>query len=113
MEYKIDATGKSLGRIASQAAVLLMGKNKADFQRHIVSKAKVTVENASKMSWPEKLSEKIYKRYSGYPGGLKKISAGKIASQKGRGEMIKIAVKRMVPQNRLRDRIMKNLTVKE
>lgn len=114
MEYKIDASGKKLGRIASQAALLLMGKNKADFQRHVLPKSRVTIENASKMSLdPKKFSAKTYKRFSGYPGGLKHIAAEKIISKKGHGEILKIAIKRMVPSNRLRDKIMKNLTVKE
>ena len=55
MEYKIDATGKRLGRIASQAALLLTGKNKVDFQRHILPKSQVTIENASKMFWTQKI----------------------------------------------------------
>lgn len=114
MEHKIDASGKSLGRVASLAAVLLMGKDKADFQRHILPKSKVVVENASKMSLdPKKFSVKTYKRFSGYPGGLKHVAAEKIISKKGYGEILKIAIKRMVPANRLRDKIMKNLTVKE
>lgn len=114
MEYKIDATGKKLGRIASQAALLLTGKNKADFQRHILPKSRVMIENASKMSLdPEKFSAKIYKRFSGYPGGLKHVTTEKIISKKGYGEILRIAIKRMVPSNRLRDKIMKNLSVKE
>ncbi len=114
MEHKIDATGKSLGRVASQAAVLLMGKNKADYQRHVMPKSKVLIENASKISLPQKkFSVKTYKRFSGYPGGLKHVALEKIVAKKGYGEILKIAIKRMVPANRLRDKIMKNLTVKE
>lgn len=114
MEYKIDATGKRLGRIASQAALLLTGKNKVDFQRHILPKSQVTIENASKMFLdPKKFSAKMYKRFSGYPGGLKYITTEKIISKKGYGEILRIAIKRMIPSNRLRDKIMKNLTVKE
>lgn len=114
MEHKIDATGKALGRIASRAAVLLMGKDRADYERNVLPKNRVLIENASKMSLDQKkFSVKTYKRFSGYPGGLKYVAAEKIISKKGYGEILKIAVKRMIPANRLRDKIMKNLTVKE
>lgn len=114
MEYKIDAQGKKLGRIASQAASILMGKNRTDFVRNAIPDVKVAIENASKISVTnKKMESKIYKSYSGYPGGLKERSMKKVVSDKGMKEALKIAVKGMLPRNKLRDRMMKNLIIKE
>jgi len=114
MEHTIDAQGKKLGRIASAAASILMGKNRADFARNIIPEVKVKIENAGKISITNrKMGDKIYKSYSGYPGGLKETSMKKVVSDKGMREALKIAIKGMLPKNKLRDRMMKNLIIKE
>lgn len=114
MQYTVDATNKSLGRVASEAAVLLMGKNTTDFAKNTVTDASVTVANASKIKVsPQKLVEKTYARYSGYPGGLKTPSMGHIAAKKGYREIITMAIKGMLPDNRLKKDMMKHLTVTE
>ena len=114
MEYKIDAQGKKLGRIASEAASVLMGKNRADFVRNAIPDVKVKISNAGKISVTlKKMENKVYKSYSGYPGGLKERSMKKVVSDKGMKEALRIAVKGMLPRNKLRDRMMKNLIIAE
>ena len=72
MKYTIDAAGKKLGRVASEAAIYLLGKNRVDFARNTVAGNAVEIINTSKADINEnKLLRKKYVRYSGYPGGLK------------------------------------------
>jgi large subunit ribosomal protein L13 len=114
MNHTIDATEKSLGRLASEVAALLIGKNKTDFARNVLSGNTVTVVNAAKLKvTPKKLQEKFYKRYSGYPGGLKELSMAQVVEKKGYGEAITIAVKGMLPDNKLRKGMLKALTISE
>ncbi|MBU4480331.1 50S ribosomal protein L13 [Patescibacteria group bacterium] len=114
MEHTIDATEKKLGRVASEAAILLMGKNKADFEKNIVASVKVNITNASKLNIdPKKLDNKEYKNYSGYPGGLKIRKMKQVIGKKGVSEVVKKAVYGMLPSNKLRAIMMKNLIVTE
>lgn len=113
-EHQIDAGGKKLGRVATQAAVLLMGKNRTDFVRNAIPTVKVKISNASKLSvTAKKMSQKNYKRYSGYAGGLKETSMKKVVSDKGMKEALRVAVRGMLPKNKLRNRMMKNLIITE
>ncbi len=112
MEYTIDAQNKKLGRIASEIAKLLMGKNRTDFARNVVPAVKVRVSNAGRMDITnKKLDTKTYKNYSGYPGGLKETKMKKLTSDKGYKEALRIAVHGMLPKNKLRERMMKNLVI--
>jgi large subunit ribosomal protein L13 len=112
MEHTIDAQGKKLGRIASAVASILMGKNRADFVRNAIPEVKVTIINSAKIATTNKKMEaKVYKTYSGYPGGLKERTMKKVVADKGMKEALKIAVKGMLPKNKLRDRMMKNLII--
>lgn len=114
MEHKIDATNKSIGRVASEAAQFLMGKNSTSYARNIAPKVKVEIENASKMKiLPSKREQKTYKRFSGYPGGLKETSMEKMIEKKGYAPLLEHAVHGMLPGNRLRDKMMKNLKITE
>ena len=114
MIYTIDATEKTIGRIASEAAKILMGKNSPDFERNKVSGNKVHITNTSKAKIGEKkLRETLYERYSGYPGGLTKDTMATIIRKKGYSEIFKYAVSGMLPINKLRPLLMKNLTVSE
>ncbi|HEY4715283.1 MAG TPA: 50S ribosomal protein L13 [Candidatus Paceibacterota bacterium] len=114
MEYTIDAKGKAIGRIASQAATLLMGKNKANFEKNKIALHKVFIINASKVKINEKKSDTTFhEKYSKYPGGFKLLSVKKIAASKGYAELFKLAVYGMLPANRLRNKIMKNLKISE
>lgn len=108
----IDATNKKLGRVASDAAAMLMGKDSIAFARHILTDVKVEVTNASKLNVDDtKKRTKIYQRYSGYPGGQREISLQKISDTKGLKEAVRIAVRGMLPPNRLRAKMLKNLTI--
>ena len=114
MEHVIDATNKKLGRIATEAAMVLMGKNVADFQPNKVAAHKVVIQNASKADISEKKKDTtFYDSYSGYPGGLKKTSMRRVIEKKGFEEIFRKAVFGMLPGNKLRAVIMKNLTVNE
>jgi len=114
MNYTIDATNKSLGRLASEVASILMGKNSASFVRNQVSGNTVTVTNTSKLKiTPAKKEQKTYKRYSGYPGGLTESKMSLVLSQKGYSEVFTTAVKGMLPDNKLKKLFLKNLTVTE
>lgn len=112
--YTIDAKNKKLGRVASEAAVALMGKHKPDFRRHKLSGVIVNIKNASKLAITEKKQlEKIYKTYSGYPGGLKHKPLKDVITKKGVGEALRIAIRGMLPTNTLRPRMLKNLIIEE
>ena len=114
MKHTIDATNKKIGRIASQVAILLMGKDKSSFARNEVPKVEVTVINAKKLSIDErKLKEKKYSRYSGYPSGLKFETLDKVIKEKGEKEVLKRAIFGMLPKNKLRSKMIKNLKVEE
>ena len=112
-EYTLDATGKKLGRIASQAAELLRGKTEPTYERHVMPKVKVTIENASKVDLAGVKLDEEYLRYSGYPGGLKGETRGHLIERKGYKDVFEKAVFGMIPGNRLRKPIMKNLTITE
>jgi len=114
MEQIIDAKNKILGRVASQAAILLRGKDKSSFQRHLSPDQKIKIINASliKLSG-KKLDDKEYHRHSGWPGGLKTENARRVIGKKGAGEIIRLAVYGMLPANKLRPKLMKNLIIEE
>ncbi len=110
----IDASGRTLGRVASEVAMFLMGKNRPSFERNKYSGMKVTVVNASKLRiTPKKLAEIYHTRYSGIPGGLRIISGTETASKLGLKELLKLATYQMLPGNKLRREMMKNLKVQD
>lgn len=111
-EKVIDASGQTLGRVATEIAHNLSGKNKTTFERNKYSGSPVKVINASKIRiTPGKLEEINHKRYSGYPGGLRITKASETIEKKGWGELVKLAVYRMLPDNKLRREMMKHLKV--
>lgn len=113
-EYKIDASGKKLGRVASEVASILLGKKSPDFQKNQIADVKVEVLNASKMDITEKKARtKIYANYSGYPGGLHKQTLGEMAAKKGYAEVLETAVTGMIHNTKLKKEMLKNLIVKE
>ena len=110
----IDASGRTLGRVASEIAMSLMGKTKATFERNVYSGVPVVVENASKLRITAKKLEQIFHtRYSGMPGGLRILKGTETAEKKGLKELIKLATEQMLPDNKLRREMMKNLTIKD
>lgn len=111
-EYQIDAQGKKLGRLASEAATILMGKNRPDFVRNAIPDIKLKITNSSQIDTTnKKMLEKVYKNYSGYPGGLRERTMKKVVEDFGMKEVLRIAIKGMLPKNKLRDRMMKNLLI--
>ena len=112
--HTIDASGKALGRVASEAAKALMGKMHASYTPHILSDVKVTISNASKLKMTEhKKTSTFYQRYSGYPGGQKTESVAQVAGRKGYREVVRHAIQRMLPNNTMRVARLKNLTITE
>jgi large subunit ribosomal protein L13 len=111
---EINAEGKTLGRVASEVARFLMGKNSPAYERNVYSGFKVEVANASKVKiTPKKLEEISHRRYSGYRGGLRILKGTETVEKKGMKEMIKLAVFHMLPNNKLRREMIKNLKVED
>jgi large subunit ribosomal protein L13 len=101
--HLVDAKDQVLGRLSTQIAGLLMGKNKANFSRHIDSGDFVVVVNAEKVKLTGKKKEqKVYRGHSGYPGGFKEVSFSKMMNEHPE-RIIQLAVKGMLPDNRLKD----------
>ena len=114
MKHTIDAQGKKIGRIASQAAAVLMGKNSTSFAKNKVAGQAVEIVNASKADiTAAKKTKDIYVTYTGFRGGLNKESLGHLIDRRGMQEVFRRAVSRMLPDNKLRDDRMKNLTISE
>lgn len=112
-EYTIDAAGKRLGKVATEAARYLMGKDSPDFERHTTAAVLVTITNASKLDVTEKKREEIYQSYSGYPSGRKVETLEHLGERLGYAEVVKRTVKGMLPKNKLQKVMMKNLSVSE
>jgi large subunit ribosomal protein L13 len=110
----LDATGRPLGRLASEAAALLNAKDSVAFVKNAVAPVTVTIENASKVKVTgNKMNESVHKSYSGYPGGLKESPLKDVVKNKGFAELIHHAVLGMLPKNRLQDIRIKNLIIKD
>ncbi len=112
-EHTIDAAGKRIGQIATEAATVLMGKDKVDFTKHIMSDVVVTIENASKLDIPEKKLGEIYQSYSGYPGGRKEETLGHLKERLGIGEALQRSIGGMLPNNKHKKRLLKQLIINE
>jgi large subunit ribosomal protein L13 len=109
--HVLDASGKVLGKLATQAATLLMGKHKPIFTPNLDTGDFVVIINAEKVSFSGgKEEKKLYYRHSGYPGGLKNVSLEEMM-QADPTRVIEHAVKGMLPTNRLRAVRMKKLKV--
>lgn len=106
--YIVDAKGRILGRLAARVAAILRGKHKPIFTPHLDTGDAVIVINASQIKVTgRKLKEKIYRRYSGYPGGLREVPLETLL-KKSPQTVIRLAVQRMLPQGPLgRDTIKK------
>lgn len=110
----IDASGRALGRVASEVAVSLLGKTKATFMRNAYTGFPVKVINAGKIRiTPKKLESIYHTRYSGYPGGQRVLKGTETKEKKGMRELVRLATYQMLPDNKLRREMMKNLTIEE
>ena len=109
--YVVDAEGRTLGRLASEIASILRGKKKPIFTPHVDTGDYVIVINAEKVAVTgKKRKEKIYKRHTGYPGGLRERTFEKLLERKPE-EIIRHAVKGMMPKGRLGRQMYKKLKV--
>ena len=109
--YVVDAAGQVLGRLATRVARVLIGKDKASFTPYLDSGDHVVVINADKIRLTgNKLAQKVYRRHSGYPGGLKEIPAKRLRPERA-DVMVREAILGMLPKNKLRARRARKLRV--
>jgi large subunit ribosomal protein L13 len=109
--YVVDGTNQTVGRISARIAAVLRGKHKASYTPHVDTGDYVIIINAEKVKFSgNKLEDKVYQNFSGYPGGLKEETAKDL--QKRRPEVIlERAIKGMLPKNRLGRKMYKKLFV--
>ncbi|MGC9046784.1 MAG: 50S ribosomal protein L13 [Minisyncoccia bacterium] len=111
MEYIIDATNKKLGRLASEIALLLQGKDKPTYDPHLLSNNKVIVKNIDKIIVTgQKAKQKIYYKHTGPLGHLKQRKYEDVFKKNPRFVLIH-AVRLMLPKNKLSSRMLKNLII--
>jgi large subunit ribosomal protein L13 len=109
--FLVNAEGKVLGRMATGLAKILSGKNKAIYTPHVDTGDFVVVINAGKISLTgKKMKDKIYYHHSGHPGGIKAVSAEKLLVKKPT-ELIRLAVKGMLPKNSLGRQMLRKLKI--
>ncbi|WP_298272849.1 50S ribosomal protein L13 [Geobacter sp.] len=109
--FLVDADSKVLGRVATEIANILRGKKKPTYTPSVDTGDFVIVVNAEKIALTgNKMTDKIYYSHSGFPGGLKEIAAGKLLEKKPE-EVIRKAVKGMLPKNKLARHMLKKLKV--
>jgi len=109
--YVVDASGQTLGRLASEVAQIIRGKHKPTFSPAVDVGDYVVVVNAEKIHVTgRKLDQKMYYRHSGYPGGLKELTLGRMLEEHPT-RVIKLAVRGMLPKNKLGRKMIKKLKV--
>jgi large subunit ribosomal protein L13 len=109
--YHVDATDQVLGRLATRVATVLMGKDRPEFSPHVDTGAFVVVTNAEKVRLTgKKANEKVYRRYTGYPGGLKEVSVQEML-EKHPDRVLREAVRRMLPKSKLGRKMLSKLKV--
>lgn len=112
MEHTIDAKERSLGRVASEAATLLMGKHIPGQAKNIIADVTVRVINAEKLRITEKKKgDTTFWRASGYPGTKKTFTMAKVIEDKGHAELVRHAIRGMLPSNKLRVLRLKRLSI--
>ena len=109
--YVVDAEGQTLGRLATEIASILRGKNKPQYTPHVDTGDFVVVVNAEKVVVTgRKAEQKVYRRHSGYPGGLKETSYEQMMERRPT-EILRRAVKGMMPKNRLARQQLRKLKI--
>lgn len=112
--YTIDAQGKRLGQVATDAAAHLLGKHSPMFAKNTVFPITVQIVNARLMDITEKKrDDEVYKSYSGYPGGQRVETLGHLATRRGYAEVLARTIGGMLPKNKLRSLRLKNLSITE
>lgn len=108
----IDATDLALGRLAARVALVLRGKTKAGYTSHVDCGDNVIVINAEKVALKgKKMTNKVYTRYTGYPGGQRFTTPKEILQSSRPTELVRKAVKGMLPKTRLGDKLINNLFI--
>ena len=109
--YLVNAEGKVLGRLSTELVKVLKGKNKPTYTPHMDTGDFVVVVNAGKVTLTgKKMKDKIYYHHTGYPGGIKEMNAEKLLAKKPT-EMIRMAVKGMLPKNSLGRQMLRKLKI--
>jgi large subunit ribosomal protein L13 len=112
--FEINAENKTIGRVATQAAMALMGKNSPAYKSNVAPEVSVKIINANSAKITNQRKKgKVYTSYTGHPGGLRHETLEKKLARKGIQEVFQKAVYGMLPNNRLRKIYMKNLTITE
>lgn len=111
--HEIDAAQKRLGKVATEAATVLMGKDHVDFSKHIMSDVIVTINNASLLDIPEKKKTEIYQSFTGYPGGRKEETLDHLKNRLGIAEVMHRTIGGMLPNNKHKKRLLKQLIINE
>ena len=114
MKYTLDAENKKVGRVATAAATLLMGKNTTEYVRNAIPNVQVEIINAAKADISlKKQAQKLKSRYTTYPSGIITPTVAHVIEKKGHEELFRLAIYGMLPSNKLRSRMMNNLKISE
>lgn len=109
--HEIDAAGKRLGVVATEAASVLLGKTAPDYARHRTAAVQVTITNAAQLDIPERKKGEIYQRYTGYPSGRRTETLEHLANRRGYAEVLTRTIAGMLPNNKLKKPRLKQLTI--
>lgn len=112
-EHIIDAEGKRIGRVATEAASVLLGKSSPAFAKNVVQPVTVRITNARLLDISEKRGKGEFQTYSGYPSGRKVETVVHLAARRGYGEVLRRVISGMIPKNKLHRLRMHNLEVTE
>jgi large subunit ribosomal protein L13 len=112
MDYTIDAKNQNMGRIATEIATILQGKKSPSYEPRLAGEDRAIVKNIDGMTISgNKETDKVYYRHTGYMGGLKEATYEEVVAKKGKQEVLRRAVMRMLPKNRLQVPRMKRLII--
>ena len=112
-EIIIDAANQSLGRLSSRVAFMLRGKHLTSFEPNKMPEIEIVIDNIEKIKFTgQKLAQKEYKHYSGYHSGLKTVKLSELWKTRPK-EVVRQSVYRMLPKNKMRDKLIRNLKFTE
>lgn len=112
MDYIIDAKNQNMGRLATEIATILQGKKSPAYEPRLEGEDRAIVKNIDGMTISgNKETDKVYYRHTGYMGGLKEATYEEVVAKKGKQEVLRRAVMRMLPKNRLQVPRMKRLII--
>lgn len=109
--HEIDAAGKRLGAVATEAARVLLGKTTAAYVPYRTAPVAVVITNVSKLDIPERRKREIYQHYTGYPSGRRTETLEHLANRRGYAEVLSRTIAGMLPSNKLKKPRLKQLTI--